>query len=69
MTAPSSIEPARFLHEQRAQASPNLLRRMLTTFINTLTSAEADAACGAQNRTVRDRSRLRAVSSSTPSCR
>jgi putative transposase len=48
MTAPSSIDPAHFLHEQLAQASPDLLRQMLTTFINTLMSAEADAVCGAQ---------------------
>jgi transposase-like protein len=48
MTAPSSIDPARFLHEQLAQASPDLLRQMLTTFINTLMSAEADAVCGAE---------------------
>ncbi len=47
MTAPSSIDPANFLHEQLAQASPDLLRQMLTTFINTLMSAEADAVCGA----------------------
>src|SRR5215207_1567440 len=47
MTAPSSIDPAHFLHEQLAQASPDLLRQMLTTFINTLMSAEADAVCGA----------------------
>jgi len=47
MTAPSSIEPTAFLHEQLAQASPDLLRQMLTTFINTLMSAEADAVCGA----------------------
>ena len=26
MTAPSSIDPARFLHEQLASASPDLLR-------------------------------------------
>src|SRR3954467_15872067 len=48
MTAPSSIDPAYFLHEQLAQASPDLLRQMLTTFINTLMSAEADAVCGAE---------------------
>jgi putative transposase len=48
MTAPSSIGPAHFLHEQLAQASPDLLRQMLTTFINTLMSAEADAVCGAE---------------------
>jgi transposase-like protein len=65
----TSVDPVRFLHEQLAQASPDPLRQMLTTFINTLMSAEADVVCGAQNRTVRDRSRLRAVSSSTPSCR
>jgi hypothetical protein len=34
MTAPSSIDPARFLDEQLAQASPDLLRQLLTTFIN-----------------------------------
>src|SRR5688500_17798803 len=48
MTAPSSIDPARFLHEQLAQASPGLLRQMLTTFIDALMSAEADAVCGAE---------------------
>jgi putative transposase len=48
MTAPSSIDPTAFLHEQLAQASPDLLRQMLTTFINTLMSAEADAVCGAE---------------------
>ena len=47
MTAVPSIDPARMLHEQLAQASPDLLRELLTTFINTLLSAEADAVCGA----------------------
>ena len=47
MTAPSSIDPTRFLHEQLGSASPDLLRQMLTTFINMLMSAEADAVCGA----------------------
>jgi transposase-like protein len=47
MTAPSSIDPTQFLHDQLAGASPNLLRCMLTTFINILMSAEADAICGA----------------------
>jgi putative transposase len=46
MTAPSSIDPTEFLHEQLSQASPDLLRQMLTTFINTLMSADADAVCG-----------------------
>ena len=47
MTAPSSIDPTRFLHEQLGSASADLLRSMLTTFMNTLMSAEADAICGA----------------------
>jgi putative transposase len=47
MTVTSSIDPARLVEEQLAQASPDLLRELLTTFINTLMSAEADAVCGA----------------------
>lgn len=47
MTVTPSIDPARLLEEQLAQASPDLLRELLTTFINTLVSAEADAVCGA----------------------
>ena len=47
MTAPSSIDPARFLHDQLASAPPDLLHSMLTTFVNALMSAEADAVCGA----------------------
>jgi len=47
MTAPSIIDPDRFLHEHLQQASPDLLRDMLTTFVNTLLSADADAVCGA----------------------
>jgi putative transposase len=39
--------PTEFLHEQLSQASPDLLRQMLTTFINTLMSADADSVCGA----------------------
>jgi putative transposase len=35
------------LHEQLAQASPDLMRQMLTTFINALLSAQADTVCGA----------------------
>jgi|tagenome__1003787_1003787.scaffolds.fasta_scaffold20729512_1 putative transposase len=48
MTAPHVIDPARFLSEQLAQASPDLMRQMLTTFIDALMSAEADAVCGAE---------------------
>ena len=47
MTAKPSIDPSQFLHEQLAGASPDLLRTMLATFMNTLMSAEADAVCGA----------------------
>jgi putative transposase len=47
MTAPSSIDPVRFLHDQLASASPDLLRSMLATFIDALMSAEAHAVCGA----------------------
>ena len=53
MTSRSSIDPARLLEEQLAQASPELLRELLQTCINTLISADADAdadadaVCGA----------------------
>ena len=47
MTVKPSIDPARLLEEQLDQASPDLLRSMLQTFVNTLLSAEADAVCGA----------------------
>ncbi len=47
MTVNPSIDPARLLEEQLAQASPDLLRELLTVFVNTLMSAEADAVCGA----------------------
>jgi transposase-like protein len=48
MTVNPSIDPARLLEEQLAQASPDLLRELLTTFVNTLMSAEADSVCGAE---------------------
>src|SRR5688572_17555815 len=47
MTVSPSIDPARMLEEQLAQASPDLLRSLLGTFIETLLSADADAVCGA----------------------
>jgi hypothetical protein len=34
MTANASIDPSVFLHEQLAQASPDLMRELLSTFIN-----------------------------------
>ena len=52
MTVKASIDPARLLEEQLAQASPHLLRELLQTFINTLLSAEADVVCGAEYGTV-----------------
>ena len=47
MTAGSSIDPAEFLHEHLAEASPDLLRELMQGFINTLLSADADSVCGA----------------------
>ncbi|WP_199234951.1 hypothetical protein [Kribbella sp. VKM Ac-2568] len=47
MTANTSIDPAEFLQDQLAIASPDLLREMLGTFIQALLSADADAVCGA----------------------
>jgi transposase-like protein len=47
MTAKPSIDPARMLHDQLASASPDLLRSLLATFLDSLMSAEADAICGA----------------------
>src|SRR3954449_10807857 len=52
MTVRSSIDHARLLEEQLAQASPDLLRELLGTFINALLSAEADVVCGAEYGTV-----------------
>ena len=51
MTVTPSIDAARLIEEQLAQASPDLLRELLTSFINTLMSAEADAVCGAAHGT------------------
>jgi transposase-like protein len=47
MTAPKSMDPAEFLREQVASASPDVLRDMVRTFADALMSAEADAICGA----------------------
>ena len=46
MTANLSIDPDVFLHEQLAQASPDLMRELLGTFITALLSAQADSVCG-----------------------
>lgn len=47
MTAPHDIDPKNFLADLLSQASPDLMRQMLTTFVNALLSAEADSVCGA----------------------
>jgi putative transposase len=47
MTAVPSIDLSGWLSEQLAQSSPDLLRAMLTTFVQALMGAEADAICGA----------------------
>ena len=47
MAVTPSIDVPGWLHEQLAQASPDLLRAMVTTFAEVLMSAEADAVCGA----------------------
>lgn len=48
MTAGPIIDPAQLLHEQLAQASPDLMRELLQTFINSLLSAQADSVCSAE---------------------
>jgi hypothetical protein len=48
MTTLPSIDSARFLNEQLSQASPDLMLELLTTFVNGLLSAQADAVCGAE---------------------
>lgn len=48
MTSYNLIEPEKFLADQLATASPDLLRSMLSTFIQALMAAEADTVCGAE---------------------
>ncbi len=48
MTAPHIVDPAGFLGEALAEASPDLLRSLLQTIINALLSADADAVVGAE---------------------
>jgi putative transposase len=48
MTAPHMIDPARMLGQALSDASPDLMRHLLGTVINSLLSAEADAVCGAE---------------------
>jgi hypothetical protein len=39
MTAGPSIDPAHLLNEQLSQANPDLMRELLTTFVNALLGA------------------------------
>jgi putative transposase len=48
MTAPHMVTPARLLGQALSDASPDLMRDLLTTVVNALLSAEADAVCGAE---------------------
>ena len=48
MTATPSIDLSGWLTEQLGQASPDLLRQMITTFVQALMGAEAEAVCGAE---------------------
>jgi putative transposase len=48
MTAPHIIDPAGLLGQALGVASPDLMRHLLSTVINSLLSAEADAVCGAE---------------------
>jgi putative transposase len=47
MAATPSIDLSGWLSEQLSQASPDLLRQMLSTFVDALMGADADAICGA----------------------
>jgi hypothetical protein len=48
MTAPHIVDPAGLLGEALAEASPDLMRSLLQSIINTLLSADADAVIGAE---------------------
>ncbi|GEA82704.1 transposase-like protein [Cellulomonas uda] len=48
MTAPRIVDPGVVLGQALADASPDLMRHLLGTVINSLLSAEADAVCGAE---------------------
>jgi putative transposase len=48
MTAPVMIDPAHMLGQALGDASPDLMRHLLGTVINSLLSADADSVCGAE---------------------
>jgi hypothetical protein len=50
MTATPIIDPERFLHEQLAKASPDLLREVLEAFINALLLAQATCVAPSSGR-------------------
>ena len=52
--APYSIDPTTYLDELLSQASPDLMREMLQSFINQILSTQADQICGADYATVSD---------------
>ncbi|MDH6287746.1 transposase-like protein [Rhodococcus opacus] len=47
MTSAHDIDLHQFLTDRLTDASPDLLRNLLSTFIDALMGAEADALCGA----------------------
>lgn len=47
MTGAHFIDPSQFLSDQLAEASPDLLRSMLFTFMQAMMGADADAQCNA----------------------
>jgi transposase-like protein len=47
MTAPHIVDPGRLLGQALSDASPDLMRHLLGTVINSLLSADADSVCGA----------------------
>ena len=49
---PHHIDPTAYLEELLTQESPDLMRQMLTDFINQILSAQADTVCGADYATV-----------------
>ncbi|CAB0659394.1 transposase [Corynebacterium diphtheriae] len=51
-TDPNHIDPTAYLEELLTQASPDLMRQMLTDFINQILSTQADSVCGADYATV-----------------
>lgn len=52
VTYPHHIAPTAYLEELPTQASPDLMRQMLTDFINQFLSTQAHTICGADYATV-----------------